>query len=202
MAIKATLSTTYVDAPEDVYNAKSYAEQAAASASAAKTSASNAATSESNAKTSASSSGSSAAAAKTSETNAKASEKAAVSSADTAKTSQSAAASSASQAKISATNAANSAKDAANSAASLTYATADEAKTGIADNRLISPNTLKSTINYMTNQLQRNKKYAVGDIAYSPNLPSWAYLECITAGTTGNKEPDFSKVSSTGGGNS
>ncbi len=198
MAIKATLSTTYVDAPEDVYNAKSYAEQAAASASAAKTSASNAATSESNAKTSASSSGSSAAAAKTSETNAKASEKAAASSADTAKTSQSAAASSASQAEISATNAANSATDAANSAASLTYATADEAKTGIADNRIISPNTLKSTINYMTNQLQRNKKYAVSDIAYSPNLPSWAYLECITAGTTGYKEPDFSNVVSTG----
>ena len=26
--------------------------------------------------------------------------------------------------------------------------------------------------------------YAVGDIAYSPLLPSWAYLECVTAGTT------------------
>ena len=50
--------------------------------------------------------------------------------------------------------------------------------------------------------LQRNKAYEVGDIAYSKNLPSWAYLECITAGTTGDKEPDFSSVSSTGGGNS
>lgn len=50
-----------------------------------------------------------------------------------------------------------------------------------------------------TNRLQRNKDYKVGDIAYSPNLPSWAYLECVTAGTTGATEPDFSSVSSTGG---
>lgn len=48
------------------------------------------------------------------------------------------------------------------------------------------------------NILGRNKEYAVGDIAYSPNLPSWAYLECITAGTTGDTEPTFT----TGGGNS
>ena len=48
-----------------------------------------------------------------------------------------------------------------------------------------------------TNRLQRNKEYKVGDIAYSPNLPSWAYLECITAGTTGTTEPDFSSVSGT-----
>lgn len=50
-----------------------------------------------------------------------------------------------------------------------------------------------------TNRLQRNKDYKVGDIAYDPNLPSWAYLECITAGTTGDTEPDFSSVFSTGG---
>lgn len=169
----------------------SSASASASSASAAKTSQSAAASSASAAASSASAAKSSQTAAATSETNAKASEKAAASSANTAKTSQNAAASSASQAEISAT-------DAANSAASLTYATADEAKTGIADNRIISPSTLKSTINYMTNQLQRNKKYAVGDIAYSPNLPSWAYLECTTAGTTGASEPDFSSVSSTG----
>lgn len=48
------------------------------------------------------------------------------------------------------------------------------------------------------NLLQRNKSYAVGDIAYSPNLPSWAYLECIEAGTTGASEPDLQ--SSWGGG--
>ena len=59
--------------------------------------------------------------------------------------------------------------------------------------------TLVTSTSAYKNQLQRNKTYSVGDIAYSPSLPSWAYLECITAGTTGDKEPDFSSVSSTGG---
>lgn len=49
------------------------------------------------------------------------------------------------------------------------------------------------------NILQRNKAYEVGDIAYSPDLPSWAYLECVTAGTTGAAEPDFSNVTTGGG---
>lgn len=40
--------------------------------------------------------------------------------------------------------------------------------------------------------LQRNKAYAVGDIAYSASLPSYLRLECVTAGTTGASEPDFS----------
>lgn len=57
-------------------------------------------------------------------------------------------------------------------------------------------NTYNSITSY-TNRLQRNKAYSVGDIAYSPNLPSWAYLECVTAGTTGDTEPDFSTVAST-----
>ena len=58
-------------------------------------------------------------------------------------------------------------------------------------------NTILDSENYtkfVPNQLQRNKTYNVGDIAYSPNLPSWAYLECVTAGTTGDTEPDFSTV--------
>lgn len=59
--------------------------------------------------------------------------------------------------------------------------------------------TLVTSTSAYKNQLQRNETYSVGDIAYSPSLPSWAYLECITAGTTGDKEPDFSSVSSTGG---
>lgn len=45
------------------------------------------------------------------------------------------------------------------------------------------------------NQLQRNTAYSVGDIAYSSKLPSWAYLECTTAGATGSTEPNFSSVS-------
>ena len=59
--------------------------------------------------------------------------------------------------------------------------------------------TLVTSTSAYKNQLQRNETYSVGDIAYSPSLPSWAYLECITAGTTGDKEPDFSSVSSTRG---
>lgn len=41
--------------------------------------------------------------------------------------------------------------------------------------------------------LQRSKTYAVGDIAYHKNLPSWARLECVTAGTTGSNANVFSK---------
>ena len=37
--------------------------------------------------------------------------------------------------------------------------------------------------------LQRNKTYAVGDIAYHKALPSWARLECVKAGTTGATLP-------------
>lgn len=62
-----------------------------------------------------------------------------------------------------------------------------------------SQNNMGSMLYQFTNQLQRNKTYAVGDIAYSPSLPSWAYLECTTAGTTGAAEPDFSSVSTSGG---
>lgn len=52
----------------------------------------------------------------------------------------------------------------------------------------------KSQFNAGLNILVRNKAYKKGDLAWSPSLPSWAYLECITAGTTGATEPDFSDV--------
>lgn len=52
-----------------------------------------------------------------------------------------------------------------------------------------------TTFNAGLNILARNKAYVVGDIAYSPNLPSCLYLECTTAGTTGTAEPDISTVS-------
>lgn len=52
-----------------------------------------------------------------------------------------------------------------------------------------------TTFNAGLNILARNKAYAVGDIAYSPNLPSYLYLECMTAGTTGETEPDMSTES-------
>lgn len=40
--------------------------------------------------------------------------------------------------------------------------------------------------------LQRNTAYKVGDIAYTEQLPAGYYLECVTAGTTGNTEPSIS----------
>lgn len=45
--------------------------------------------------------------------------------------------------------------------------------------------------------LQRNTTYAVGDIAYHKDLPSWARLECVQAGTTGDTI-DFTQISSGG----
>lgn len=56
---------------------------------------------------------------------------------------------------------------------------------------------LESTASFV-NRLQRKKAYKVGDIVYSSKLPSWAYLECTQAGTTGNTEPNLSTVSGRG----
>lgn len=146
MAIKATLSTTFVDASEDVYNAKAYAEKAAASQDAAKTSETNAKASEAAAKASETNAASSAKAAKTSETNAAASAKASASSQTAANTSETNAASSEASAKAYATSASDSATAAANSAKMLTYATAAEAAAGTAIDRMINPATLKSVL--------------------------------------------------------
>ena len=38
-------------------------------------------------------------------------------------------------------------------------------------------------------ELERNKSYSIGDIAYSYYLPSWARLECVKAGTTATYVP-------------
>ena len=71
------------------------------------------------------------------------------------------------------------------------------------DGTQITDGTAVFTVNSIgaggLNLLQRNKAYAVGDIAYSRNLPSYLRLECVTAGTTGTTEPDFSGVSTGGG---
>ena len=48
------------------------------------------------------------------------------------------------------------------------------------------------------NMLARNQAYQYGDIAYSNNLPSWAYLFCVTAGTTAASEPSFASVNAMG----
>lgn len=44
---------------------------------------------------------------------------------------------------------------------------------------------------------QASTAYAVGDIAYSTSLPSYAYLECTVAGTTAAAEPTWPAVGST-----
>ena len=45
----------------------------------------------------------------------------------------------------------------------------------------------------LPNQLKRNTAYAVGDIAYHTQLPSWGYLYCTAAGTTGESAPEMPK---------
>lgn len=156
MAIKATLSTTYVDAPEDVYNAKAYAEKAAASQEAAKSSETNAAASQAAAKTSETNAAASATAAKESETNAASSAEASAASQTAAKTSETNAASSEANAKAYATSAGGSATAAANSAKTLTYATSDEAAAGTATDRMINPVTLKNTLDINLSPIKTN----------------------------------------------
>lgn len=85
-------------------------------------------------------------------------------------------------------------QDASGNTITTTYAT----KTELSNEDKSITAKFSETPSY-THRLQRNTTYAVGDIAYSVNLPSWAYLECTTAGTTGDSEPDMSSVSSGGG---
>lgn len=162
--------------------AREYAKQAKASAE-------NAASSESFA--------ASESAAKDSETAAASSASAAASSAESAKESENAAVSSATAAKNSENAAAASAKDAHDVAAAVGNPVADVTEVN-GKVTVTKSNGDKNEFFAGLNMLQRNKAYAVGDIAYSPNLKSYEYLECITAGTTGDTEPDFSTVT-TGG---
>ncbi len=45
--------------------------------------------------------------------------------------------------------------------------------------------------NQLRPPLKRSTAYAKGDICFHDSLPSYAYLECITAGTTAETEQDF-----------
>lgn len=49
--------------------------------------------------------------------------------------------------------------------------------------------TLQQNVSTFMLPVKRNTTYAVGDCASATGLPSWAYLECVTAGTTANTEP-------------
>lgn len=44
-------------------------------------------------------------------------------------------------------------------------------------------------VNLPIHAVKRQKAYAVGAVAYSTALPSYLYLECVTAGTTGATAP-------------
>ena len=107
-----------------------------------------------------------------------------------AATSASNAAGSASTASTKAADAHASATDAANHAADAATSASNAAGSASTAQGLIS----KAEYGF----LQRNTAYKVGDIAYTTQLPAGYYLECVTAGTTGNTEPTFK----TGGGNS
>ena len=73
-----------------------------------------------------------------------------------------------------------------------TYLMKNEAKTnylGIEDKAVSATIADKAKA---LNTLERNKAYKVGDIAYTTQLPAGYYLECATAGTTGDSEPSIS----------
>ena len=211
-------SETSPDGEPDSKSAKTWAEEAISSAAAA-------AESESNAAASATAAAGSASAAAQSQTNAAQSATSASQSASAANSSQTAAANSASAALTSENNAAESEQNAAGSASaaansasaasqSATAAAqsaeeAAQAAAGIGNpvanvtesNGTVTVEKSDGTTNSFKagiNMLGRNKTYAYGDIAYSSNLPSWAYLYCVQAGTTAASEPSFSGVNTMG----
>lgn len=115
----------------------------------------------------------------TSATNAKSSETNAKTSETNAKTSETKAAVSEANAKTSESNAKSSetkSKDSENAARVSEQNAAESA-------RVATENAMDF------NMLKRNKAYSIGDIAYSSYLPSWARLECVTAGTTADTVP-------------
>ena len=127
--------------------------------------------------------------AKTSETNAKASEQ-------NAKTSETKAFASEQNAMVYETNAKvyemNAKASETNAKSSETKSKASENAARVSEQNAAESARVATEYGGDFNMLKRHKGYSVGDIAYSPNLPSWAYLECTIAGTTGDTEPDFS----------
>lgn len=131
----------------------------------------------------------------TSATNAKTQAETATTQAANAKTSAS---QSASSANASATSASNAKTSETNAKTSETQAGTSANAAKVSETNAAESARIATEYGGDFNMLKRNKPYSAGDIAYSPSLPSWAYLECITAGTTGDEEPDFSSVSYTG----
>lgn len=134
--------------------------------------------------------------AKTSETNAKVSETKSLSSEQNAKASETNAKTSETKAAVSEVNAKT----------SETNAKSSETKSKDSENaaRVSEQNAAESARvaaeNAMDfNMLKRNKAYSIGDIAYSSYIPSWARLECVKAGTTGDTIPNTLTTVSSGG---
>ena len=202
----ASTSTTQAAA------ASGSASKAAASQSAAATSATNAKASENAAKTSETNAKSSETAARNSATSAASSASTASTQAGKAADSAAAAAGSAAQAGTFATMATDKA-----TAADKSATAADKSATAAAASAVTASDKASEAATSATNAavsatsaagaaeeaqgliskaeygfLERNKKYAVGDIAYTTQLPAGYYLECVTAGTTGNTEPTIS----------
>lgn len=62
---------------------------------------------------------------------------------------------------------------------------------------MIAHNTSTTAHADLLHLRQNTTAYAIGDIAYSPTLPSWARLECVVAGTTAAVDPAWPAVGST-----
>lgn len=190
---KWAVSDTSPDGVTGNKSSKTWAEEA-------KTAASNSASSASSSQSSANASSASATQAANSASASKSSATASASSASAASSSASAASTSATNAKTSETNAANSAKAAKQSEENAkTWDPTQYVQSVTESNGKVTVTKgggESTTFNAGLNILARNKSYAVGDIAYSPNLPSCLYLECTTSGTTGATEPNMSAVAS------
>jgi|GEM_PF-2989731 len=65
---------------------------------------------------------------------------------------------------------------------------------GQASSEIETHNTSTNAHTDLLHLWQSGKAYKVGDIVYSPNLPSYAYAECIVAGTSGANEPIWPAV--------
>ena len=195
------------------------ASKAAASQAAAATSATNAKASENAAKTSETNAKASESAAKNSATSAASSASTASTQAGKAADSATAAGGSATQAGTFATTATNkaTAADKSATAADKSATAADKSATAAAASAVTASDKASEAAASAKNAavsatsaagaaeeaqgliskaeygfLKRNTAYKVGDISYTTQLPAGYYLECVTAGTTGNAEPIIS----------
>ena len=183
-ASQATAATSETNAKASENAAANSETNAKASATAAKNSATSAASSASTASTQAGKAADSAAAAAGSAAQAGTFATTATNKATAADKSATAADKSATAAAASAVTASDKASEAAASATNAAVSATSAAGAAEEAQGLIS----KAEYGF----LKRNTAYKVGDIAYTTQLPAGYYLECVTAGTTGNAEPTIS----------